>query len=155
MLNSIKTILLLLSLASNNPSPASVQNRKWALIPTSLLVPSAPSFVAEARVMVLDGKRTTSSIHRRHHGSSTNYLPHSKTKKAGKKNLGDGDHHHSDDRRANSMPWLSIIILLNVLFFFKSFAAPFFDPLVSIYYLSANQYQLHLFFTELFAHNDV
>lgn len=123
MPTSITTILLLLSLASN-PSPASVQNGK------ALPVPSAPTLVAEARVMVLDGKRTTSSVHRRRHGS-TNYVPYSK-RKAGKKNRGGDGDHHSDDRRSSNMPWLSIIILLNVLFFFKSFAAPFFDPLVSI-----------------------
>jgi hypothetical protein len=33
------------------------------------------------------------------------------------------------DRRV--IPWVSIAILLNILFFFRSFAAPFFDPLVS------------------------
>ncbi len=34
------------------------------------------------------------------------------------------------DRRV--IPWVSIAILLNILFFFRSIAAPFFDPLVSI-----------------------
>jgi len=33
------------------------------------------------------------------------------------------------DRRV--IPWVSIAILLNILFFFRSIAAPFFDPLVS------------------------
>ena len=37
----------------------------------------------------------------------------------------------SDRRRV--MPWVSIAILMNVLFFFRSFAAPFFDPLVSVF----------------------
>lgn len=34
------------------------------------------------------------------------------------------------DRRV--IPWVSIAILLNILFFFRSIAAPFFDPLVSM-----------------------
>jgi hypothetical protein len=34
------------------------------------------------------------------------------------------------DRRV--IPWVSIAVLLNFLFFFRSFAAPFFDPLVRI-----------------------
>jgi hypothetical protein len=34
-----------------------------------------------------------------------------------------------NDRRV--IPWVSIAILLNILFFFRSIAAPFFDPLVS------------------------
>ena len=34
-----------------------------------------------------------------------------------------------DDRQV--IPWVSIAVLLNILFFFRSFAAPFFDPLVS------------------------
>lgn len=34
------------------------------------------------------------------------------------------------DRRV--IPWVSIAVLLNFLFFFRSFAAPFFDPLVSL-----------------------
>jgi biopolymer transport protein ExbD len=33
------------------------------------------------------------------------------------------------DRRV--IPWVSIAVLLNILFFFRSIAAPFFDPLVS------------------------
>jgi ABC-type Fe3+ transport system permease subunit len=36
------------------------------------------------------------------------------------------------DRRV--IPWVSIAVLLNILFFFRSIAAPFFDPLVSITY---------------------
>lgn len=36
---------------------------------------------------------------------------------------------YSDRRRV--VPWLSIVVLVNILFFFRSFAAPFFDPLVS------------------------
>lgn len=36
------------------------------------------------------------------------------------------------DRRV--IPWVSIAVLLNILFFFRSIAAPFFDPLVSTYY---------------------
>lgn len=35
----------------------------------------------------------------------------------------------SADRQV--IPWVSIAVLLNILFFFRSFAAPFFDPLVS------------------------
>lgn len=44
--------------------------------------------------------------------------------------------HHgaSSDRRV--IPWVSIAILMNILFFFRSFAAPFFDPLVSGCYVS-------------------
>eukprot|EP00580_Thalassiosira_gravida_P018562 CAMPEP_0201659352 /NCGR_PEP_ID=MMETSP0494-20130426/2169_1 /ASSEMBLY_ACC=CAM_ASM_000839 /TAXON_ID=420259 /ORGANISM="Thalassiosira gravida, Strain GMp14c1" /LENGTH=1330 /DNA_ID=CAMNT_0048136815 /DNA_START=37 /DNA_END=4029 /DNA_ORIENTATION=- len=34
---------------------------------------------------------------------------------------------HSDRRRV--IPWVSIIVLMTILFFFRSFAAPFFDPL--------------------------
>ena len=36
---------------------------------------------------------------------------------------------YSDRRRV--VPWISIVVLVNILFFFRSFAAPFFDPLVS------------------------
>ena len=34
------------------------------------------------------------------------------------------------DGQKVTMSWLSIVMLLNILFFFRSFAAPFFDPLV-------------------------
>ena len=37
---------------------------------------------------------------------------------------------YSDRRRV--VPWISIFALVNILFFFRSFAAPFFDPLVSL-----------------------
>ena len=37
---------------------------------------------------------------------------------------------YADRRRV--VPWISIVALVNILFFFRSFAAPFFDPLVSI-----------------------
>lgn len=36
--------------------------------------------------------------------------------------------HEHHERRV--IPWVSIAVLLNFLFFFRSFAAPFFDPLV-------------------------
>ena len=47
---------------------------------------------------------------------------------------------YADRRRV--VPWLSIVVLVNILFFFRSFAAPFFDPLVSINRLCA----YHMFF---------
>ena len=46
-------------------------------------------------------------------------------------------HHHPQydhsDRRV--IPWVSIAVLIKFLFFFRSFAAPFFDPLVSTVFL--------------------
>ena len=47
-----------------------------------------------------------------------------------------------DDRQV--IPWVSIAVLLNILFFFRSFAAPFFDPLVSWYVWNAHIIALNI-----------
>lgn len=49
------------------------------------------------------------------------------------------------DRRV--IPWVSIAVLLNILFFFRSIAAPFFDPLVSTNILNCScwTYKLCIF----------
>lgn len=49
----------------------------------------------------------------------------------------------SSDRRV--IPWVSIAILMNILFFFRSFAAPFFDPLVSGHVSILSLILCHLF----------
>ena len=38
----------------------------------------------------------------------------------------------TSDRRV--IPWVSVAVLLNFLFFFRSVAAPFFDPLVRVFH---------------------
>jgi len=80
---------------------------------------AAPSYAAtnvEAKKVREKNRRQTSK----------GRLPYSKRERVGVQEQQQLDHY---DHRA--MPWASIVILISILFFFRSFAAPFFDPLVS------------------------
>mmetsp|Transcript_16000 Transcript_16000/g.29014 ORF Transcript_16000/g.29014 Transcript_16000/m.29014 type:complete len:902 (-) Transcript_16000:1417-4122(-) len=101
---TLVTILLLLSVASNAPT-----RRSFAAATT----PSHAATVTEARV--LERKEKNRSTY------SKQELLHRSKKKRFLKRQGESD------RRV--IPWMSIAILMNILFFFRSFAAPFFDPL--------------------------
>jgi len=100
MMRSTVTILLLFGAAFNAPSRRSF---------VAKATPSHAATAVEARVLERKKNRRSSS-----------------ELKQPQKKRPQVPHEHSDRR---VMPWVSIVILMNILFFFRSFAAPFFDPL--------------------------
>ena len=74
------------------------------------------------RVLALAKKKKIQASTRTENKSRNNSIP-TKTKLFKPKQ-------YADRRRV--LPWISIVVLVNILFFFRSFAAPFFDPLVSL-----------------------
>ena len=88
--------------------------------------------VMDAKVSIIDDGSKRNIIHPAF-SKERSILPYAKRYKQynGKKQQQQqqgGDDHRSDKRRV--MPWLSVTILIFILIFFRSFAAPFFDPLV-------------------------
>ena len=86
----------------------------------------------DAKVSIIDDGSKRNIIHPAF-SKERSILPYAKRYKQynGKKQQQQqqgGDDHRSDKRRV--MPWLSVTILIFILIFFRSFAAPFFDPLV-------------------------
>ena len=87
----------------------------------------------DAKVSIIDDGSSKRNIHPAF-SKERSILPYAKRDKQynGKKQQQQqqqgGDDHRSDKRRV--MPWLSVTILIFILIFFRSFAAPFFDPLV-------------------------
>ncbi|KAL7538174.1 hypothetical protein ACHAXR_008335 [Thalassiosira sp. AJA248-18] len=105
--STLATILLLLSAASN-----ALNRRTFAAVAST---PGHAAAAVDARVLG-EGKRD-----RRPPSKQRRRLPYSKRKHT-EKQLDD----HSERR---VMPWMSFVLLMIILFLFKSFAAPFFDPL--------------------------
>jgi hypothetical protein len=92
-------------------------SRHQKMTTTSTSTASSPMMTEQRRVF--DFERLQANLdhrqhrqHRQHHQQQQKQQQQSTT-----------------DRRV--IPWVSIAVLLNILFFFRSIAAPFFDPLVS------------------------
>ena len=104
----------------------------WLLLLCAVVIPTSPSKhrpstdVADSR-----GARSNKKWKDAHHRSSTLATTTlSSSSHYGGPPQREEKQTTSSDRRV--IPWVSIAILMNILFFFRSFAAPFFDPLVSV-----------------------
>lgn len=106
----------------------------WLLLLCAVVIPTSPSKHRPTSDVVVDsrGARANKKWKEARHRSSTSATTSSSSSShyGGPPRREEGQPSSSSDRRV--IPWVSIAILMNILFFFRSFAAPFFDPLVSV-----------------------
>ena len=106
----------------------------WLLLLCAVVIPTSPSKYRPTSDVVVDsrGARTNKKWKEARHRSSTSATTTSSSSHYGGPPRREEGQPSSSDRRV--IPWVSIAILMNILFFFRSFAAPFFDPLVSVWF---------------------
>jgi hypothetical protein len=99
----------------------------WLLLLCAVIIPTSPyKYHPTTDAVDSRGARSNKKWKEARHRSSTSATTSSHY---GGPPRREEEQPSASDRRV--IPWVSIAILMNILFFFRSFAAPFFDPLVS------------------------